>query len=169
MSEIEIKTPVRFGLSLLQDADKQNICVIRSATYGLYHKADIQDIGNQIANALNDLATAQAKIERLERILKSACIEVVEDGHQFNPKAVKHYCGEITAQRIKALEGKLAAAERLLADYTSWNPEKGVIPKIPMSHGTCCCCRDCGQYHDECVCEHNAIVTALQKENTNDK
>lgn len=36
------------------------------------------------------------------------------------------------------------------------------VEPIKMSHGTCCCCRDCGQYHDECVCENNRIFKFFQ-------
>ena len=32
------------------------------------------------------------------------------------------------------------------------------IEPIKPSHGACCCCSDCGQYHDDCVCGHNEWV-----------
>lgn len=41
------------------------------------------------------------------------------------------------------------------------------IEPIKPSHGVCCCCRDCGQYHDDCVCESNRIhdlLTNLRKD-----
>lgn len=72
------------------------------------------------------------------------------------------------ARRLAAAQAEIArltvrtkTLEMLLADYTSWKPEKGVIPKVSMTHGTCCCCRECGQNHDDCVCTHNEIATAL--------
>lgn len=33
---------------------------------------------------------------------------------------------------------------------------------IKPSHGSCCCCMTCGQYHDECVCENNRIHAFIQ-------
>lgn len=62
---------------------------------------------------------------------------------------------------VERLTVRTKTLEMLLADYTSWKPEKGVIPKVSMTHGTCCCCRECGQNHDDCVCTHNEIATAL--------
>lgn len=32
-----------------------------------------------------------------------------------------------------------------------------------MSHGTCCCCSDCGRYHDDCVCIHNENVDKIKE------
>ena len=37
----------------------------------------------------------------------------------------------------------------------------GIILPKPMSHGPCCGCRDCGQYHDECVCDSNRLWTLI--------
>ena len=34
---------------------------------------------------------------------------------------------------------------------------------LPMSHGGCCQCRECGHYHDECVCGHNELLAALNE------
>lgn len=36
-----------------------------------------------------------------------------------------------------------------------------LIPNIKPTHGPCCTCQKCGHYHDECVCEHNEILTDL--------
>lgn len=35
------------------------------------------------------------------------------------------------------------------------------IKKVKMGHGSCCCCSDCGQYHDDCVCYHNEWVDKI--------
>jgi len=35
------------------------------------------------------------------------------------------------------------------------------IKKVEMSHGECCCCRDCGQFHDDCVCGHNEWIDII--------
>lgn len=34
-------------------------------------------------------------------------------------------------------------------------------PHMEMPHGSCCCCTVCGHYHEDCVCSHNRIITAL--------
>lgn len=68
----------------------------------------------QVVNAFEEgydagYATATAKIEQMQEILKSANIEILEDGsHRFKPKAVKYYCGEVTARRITELEKQVA-------------------------------------------------------------
>lgn len=36
-------------------------------------------------------------------------------------------------------------------------------PPIKMSHGSCCCCITCGQYHDECVCEKNYMYEKFEE------
>ena len=41
------------------------------------------------------------------------------------------------------------------------NKELKIIPPIKMQHGSCCCCTDCGYYHDDCVCIHNEWVKDL--------
>jgi len=35
------------------------------------------------------------------------------------------------------------------------------IPPIPPTHGSCCTCQTCGQFHDECVCSHNELLAKL--------
>ena len=35
------------------------------------------------------------------------------------------------------------------------------IQPIKMRHGSCCCCNDCGQYHDDCVCGHNGWIDVI--------
>jgi len=42
-----------------------------------------------------------------------------------------------------------------------------VIKPIKPNHGTCCYCSDCGQYHEDCVCEsnrYNKFLASLTKE-----
>ena len=29
------------------------------------------------------------------------------------------------------------------------------------THGNCCTCQECGYGHDECVCEHNELLTKI--------
>jgi hypothetical protein len=36
-----------------------------------------------------------------------------------------------------------------------------IVDKIKPFHGNCCCCQDCGQQHDYCVCEHNELLIML--------
>jgi len=53
-------------------------------------------------------ATLVAHVERLETVLQRANIELLSDGsHQFKPKAIRHYCGELTQNRIERLETAL--------------------------------------------------------------
>ena len=35
------------------------------------------------------------------------------------------------------------------------------IAPVKPHHGSCCCCMTCGQGHDECVCQHNELLSAL--------
>lgn len=35
------------------------------------------------------------------------------------------------------------------------------IPTRKPTHGNCCTCQDCGYGHDECICEHNDWVDAV--------
>lgn len=35
------------------------------------------------------------------------------------------------------------------------------IESIKPNHGSCCCCMTCGQYHDDCVCQHNELLAVL--------
>ena len=37
-----------------------------------------------------------------------------------------------------------------------------LMPTRKPSHGPCCTCQTCGQSHDECVCEHNELITDLR-------
>lgn len=36
-----------------------------------------------------------------------------------------------------------------------------IIPPIRPTHGPCCTCQICGQFHDDCVCCHNEILAKL--------
>jgi len=36
-----------------------------------------------------------------------------------------------------------------------------IKPHIKPTHGPCCTCQDCGYDHDDCVCEDNEIITAI--------
>ena len=38
-----------------------------------------------------------------------------------------------------------------------------LIGKIKPAHGPCCCCMDCGQFHDDCVCLHNELLSEILK------
>lgn len=33
--------------------------------------------------------------------------------------------------------------------------QEEIIEPVKPHHGSCCACQECGQYHDECVCESN--------------
>jgi hypothetical protein len=37
------------------------------------------------------------------------------------------------------------------------------VDPIKASHGSCCCCIECGQHHDECVCTHNEWIENIDK------
>ena len=37
-----------------------------------------------------------------------------------------------------------------------------IIPFIKPGHGPCCTCQTCGYPHDECVCDDNELIQALQ-------
>lgn len=56
----KIRTPVRFGLSLLQDANGENLCIMRQASYGSYN---LNDVAKQIVEALNTTADQSRVIE----------------------------------------------------------------------------------------------------------
>ena len=49
----------------------------------------------------------------------------------------------------------------LLAEWTNWKPDIGIIPPEKPGHGPCCTCQKCGRNHDDCVCQHNEIETAI--------
>ena len=36
-----------------------------------------------------------------------------------------------------------------------------LLPTRKPTHGNCCTCQDCGQGHDECVCYHNNLLSAI--------
>ena len=36
-----------------------------------------------------------------------------------------------------------------------------LIKEINPAHGPCCCCMACGQFHDDCVCLHNELLTEI--------
>ncbi len=57
----------------------------------------------------------------------------------------------------------ITTALNLLEEYTSWNKDAVYIDPVKPLHGSCCTCQDCGQHVDDCVCESNTIVTALEK------
>ena len=42
-----------------------------------------------------------------------------------------------------------------------------LIKPIKPRHGNCCTCQDCGQYHDDCVCQHNRVLKLLRKAKRN--
>ncbi len=50
-----------------------------------------------------------------------------------------------------------------LAEQTDWTPGRGVVPAIEPVHGNCCCCQVCGQFHDDCVCQHNAVAAVMEE------
>ncbi len=37
-----------------------------------------------------------------------------------------------------------------------------VLETRKPTHGNCCTCQTCGQGHDECVCDHNELLQALE-------
>ena len=50
--------------------------------------------------------------------------------------------------------------ENTIIDSKNWKPychekecNKPHIRILP-THGNCCTCQDCGQYHDECICKY---------------
>ena len=63
----KIKTPVRFGLSLLQDANGENLCIMRQASYGSYN---LNDVAKQIVEALNTTADQSRVLEVMRTALE---------------------------------------------------------------------------------------------------
>jgi hypothetical protein len=66
-----------------------------------------------------------------------------------------------TTMEMRMLRIKCERLKELLAKYTDWVPGIGIKPIQKPKHGNCCTCQSCGQYHDECICEHNAIEQAI--------
>jgi len=74
---------------------------------------------------------------------------------------------------IKDLEDDLATERRvlarvldILADWTDWRKDVGILARdedFHSSHGGCCRCSTCNRHHDDCVCSHNEIQAALDK------
>jgi len=38
-----------------------------------------------------------------------------------------------------------------------------IKPHIKPGHGPCCTCQTCGYHYDDCVCDDNEIIEALNK------
>lgn len=36
-----------------------------------------------------------------------------------------------------------------------------ILPTTKPNHGSCCCCQDCGHHYDDCVCEHNNLLSKI--------
>jgi hypothetical protein len=56
--------------------------------------------------------------------------------------------------RVVELEGLLREVVCLLRT-SGYLRGSGPVAPIRPRHGNCCTCQDCGQAHDECVCESN--------------
>ena len=40
---------------------------------------------------------------------------------------------------------------------------RDIFKPTKSRHGSCCCCQECGHYHDECICLHNEALEAINK------
>jgi len=58
----------------------------------------------------------------------------------------------------------LVELEKVIDILIDWEVLEGkeIIPRINPTHGTCCTCQECGRNYDDCVCEHNDILTRIR-------
>ena len=61
---------------------------------------------------------------------------------------------------MNKIEKLILDFEKFLKDEYGYNGT--FTENIKMSHGICCCCSSCGQYHDDCVCESNRIYQFIK-------
>jgi hypothetical protein len=73
--------------------------------------------------------------------------------HGFNPRDLVLIEKDYNKTFVKLLTAFLCEKRLLKKEYGLKK-----IDKIELKHGTCCTCQDCGQSHDNCVCEHNEWV-----------
>jgi len=74
-------------------------------------------------------------------------------------------------EKVFAIRKKLI---KLLQEDGDLKNHYDILPHAKMQHGTCCCCPDCGHFHDDCVCTHNRIIKIINNafgidENQNSK
>jgi len=55
-----------------------------------------------------------------------------------------------------------SAVIEMLVDEGYLKGEEFIANEKP-THGNCCTCQDCGQNHDDCVCEHNRLLGWIKK------
>ena len=79
----------------------------------------------------------------------------VEDVIDYGEQAVEAYKQSLIENLIK--EGYLKGDKLIPPDTTK------------KSHGTCCYCSDCGYLHDECVCEHNRLLSLIKGDSTKEE
>ena len=63
---------------------------------------------------------------------------------------------------LKEAREALKDGEAILREYAGLNDSPEEIPAIKPSHGNCCTCQKCGQFHDDCVCTHNELTRRLK-------
>lgn len=107
-------------------------------------------------------------------------IEALPDGKRMayvEGHIADYLLAGFTTDDLKALVAEIWALrerEKLLLcvieGYTSWRPNVGIIePRKTFGHGSCCYCLPCGQFKDECSCEHNEIERILTEQEKQDE
>ncbi len=92
-------------------------------------------------------------VERWERQIVTPYAELSEQEKASDRGEVEYYIKRFQELLRLQEEDLIDKVSKFLKEELSYKGE--YIEPIPMKHGACCCCRDCGQFHDDCVCESN--------------
>ena len=94
-------------------------------------------------------------LEQVEAELKALGIEIPACAGKYIGMAATAYAARDQANAA------CAAMKEIVAEWTDWKPGRGIVAPIQPRHGNCCCCQICGQFHDDCVCQHNKIEEVM--------
>jgi len=96
------------------------------------------------------LCNANDEIERLRGIIAS---ETYRTNHKRLYEKMRVLYEDVRHNILKQVRVVLLEQGELMG----LEPIKTCRP----THGLCCMCQDCGYGHDECVCDHNELLEAL--------